>query len=217
MSKKEDSAPKMKKPEKNHPQKNCLLKRLSLVFLIVFFLTVVLGLLISGSSVALFTSISDPITLSFVAEEAHVPSLQDNLDQLIEDIKELNILSGANHLYRPTDGNPAHAWSIKIEDYLKETAPTESNRYGYKNPVSNSEWVINQADIPPQENYWNPAVFITTTGPHTDPGSDPDPRLWGSMIIFNTGQGENMVIRYFIIDQNGIAGNLQGFNFSVHN
>ncbi len=203
----------MKKSIKTN-QKKTLFKSLSLVFLIVFLVTVVVGLLVTGSSVALFTSISNSITLNFVAEEPSAPSLQAKLDHIIQNVQDNDVLLGANHLYRPTGGNPAHAWSIRIEDYLQENAPDGLNRYGYLNPVSGSGRVINQPEIPTEGVYWNPAVFITTAGRHTNPENDPDPRLWGTMIIFNTGVGENTVINYFVIDENGGAGTVQGFYFS---
>jgi hypothetical protein len=198
--------------------KRHLLWTFSLIFLVSFLLTILVGLLFSGDSVALFSSFSDTITFSFSAKEAHISSLQENLDLMIKDIRDAQILKGANHQYQPIGSPPTNAWSRIIENYLKESGP-DTNRFGFSNPLSSSGKVINLNTLELNRTDWNPIVFIAD-GADFNFDSIPNPplteehakyaRLWGSMIIYKSF-GRHEPIFYFVIGEDGVKGELNSF------
>jgi hypothetical protein len=205
---------------KTKMSKRHLLWIFSLFFLVCFLLTILVVLLISGDSVALFSSFSDTITLSFSAEETQNSSLQENLGLMIEDIRAAQILKGANHQYQPQGSPPPNAWSRIIENYLKEGG-ADTNRFGFTNPLSNSGKVINYNTLELNQTDWNPAVFIAD-GVDFNFDSIPNPplteehanyaRLWGSMIIYKSF-GRHEPIFYFLIGEDGVKGELNSFQF----
>jgi len=110
---------------KTKMSKRHLLWIFSLFFLVCFLLTILVVLLISGDSVALFSSFSDTITLSFSAEETQNSSLQENLGLMIEDIRAAQMPTiNTNHkeVHPPTHG----AALLKITSKRVGQIPTVS-------------------------------------------------------------------------------------------
>ena len=183
-------------------KKHLFLRVFSLGFLAVFVLTVIFGLLISGPSLALFTATSNTITMNFSAEEAPGPSLQENYNHLIAQVRESGSLKDSKHFYRATGQNPADAWSRNLEDYLKGNNP-DGNIFGFQNPVSGSMLIYNQPTLPAGGNT-NPAVYITEYGTHINFSSGAPESLWGTIIVYSAGNNPNDTqINYMFVDELG--------------
>ncbi len=193
-----------KQADKPASEKHPFLRVFSLAFLAVFILTVIFGLLISGSSVALFTSTSNTITMNFSAEEVSGPSLQENYNHLIAQVRESGSLKDSKHFYRATGQNPADAWSRNLEDYLKGNNP-DGNIFGFQNPVSGSMLIYNQPTLPTGGNI-NPAVYITEYGNHINFSNGTPESLWGTIIVYSTGNNpQTTQINYMFVDELGNA------------
>ncbi len=178
-------------------KKHLGLRAFSLGFLAVFVLTIVFGLLISGSSVALFSASSNTITMQFEAGAGHSPSLQELLNMLINEVKSEGILVDANSNY----GKNHKSWDIMLENFLTQRSPTNPTDE-FKNPYSNKTLIVNQ-DTWPIEGSENPAVFLTDNGNHINFSSGAPQSLWGTIIVYSLGSGNSYEINHLFVDESG--------------
>jgi len=206
---------------KNKPAKEQVFQIVILVFLITIMITVVIGFLISNTSVALFSNTSETVTFSFSSGALAEPTQEENLEQLIQHIKNVNLFQGSNHQYSASGVDPHNAWSRRIEDYLiGET--TNENIFNFKNLRSGSKAVVNLNTLALDDSLWNPAIFIAD-GADFNYDSIPTPplseeefdytRLWGTMMIYKSF-GRDERIYYFYIDENGFKGELNSIRFN---
>lgn len=183
------------------------MKKISAAFLVTFIILAAFAALMSDSTVARYSSVSVNFNNTFTAANYAGPSLQEQINLMMNDILQKGILEKANQNF-----NHKKSWAIKISDYLIGNSGG-SNIYGFQNPVSSLSTVLmtNSLDIP--EGSWNPAVFIASGSEfdHNAISSHPNfSRLFGTMMIVKQ-QGQKSPVTYYAIEADGTLGGLNSF------